>query len=30
MAQACGFASQAHMATAFRQRLGVSPRDMRG
>ncbi len=30
IAQACGFASQAHMATAFRQRLGVSPRDMRG
>ncbi|WP_248798426.1 helix-turn-helix transcriptional regulator [Pseudomonas sp. MWU13-2105] len=30
IALACGFASQAHMATAFRQRLGVSPRDMRG
>ncbi len=30
IAQVCGFASQAHMATAFRQRLGVSPRDMRG
>jgi len=30
IAQACGFASQAHMATTFRQRLGVSPRAMRG
>ncbi|SHM89374.1 AraC family transcriptional regulator [Pseudomonas asturiensis] len=29
IAQACGFSSQAHMATAFRQRLGISPRDMR-
>lgn len=29
IAQACGFASQAHMATAFRQRLGVSPSDLR-
>jgi len=29
IALACGFASQAHMATAFRQRLGLSPSDMR-
>lgn len=29
IALACGFASQAHMATAFRQRLGVSPSEMR-
>lgn len=29
IAQACGFASQAHMATTFRQRLGVSPGQMR-
>ncbi|WP_095081715.1 AraC family transcriptional regulator [Pseudomonas sp. Irchel s3h17] len=30
IAQACGFSSQAHMATAFRQRLGVSPGELRG
>ena len=29
IALACGFASQAHMATVFRQRLGISPRDIR-
>ncbi|WP_445764972.1 helix-turn-helix domain-containing protein [Pseudomonas sp. RIT-To-2] len=29
IAPACGFASQAHMATLFRQRLGVSPRALR-
>lgn len=29
IAQACGFASQAHMATLFRQRLGISPRALR-
>ncbi|WP_133749409.1 AraC family transcriptional regulator [Pseudomonas sp. LP_7_YM] len=29
IAQACGFASQAHMATTFKQRLGVSPMAMR-
>lgn len=29
IAQACGFASQAHMATTFKQRLGVSPMSMR-
>lgn len=29
IAQACGFASQAHMATTFKQRLGVSPGQMR-
>lgn len=30
IAQACGFASQAHMATLFRQRLGVSPSALKG
>nr|WP_296258400.1 MULTISPECIES: helix-turn-helix transcriptional regulator [unclassified Pseudomonas] len=29
IAQACGFASQAHMATTFKQRLGVSPKALR-
>lgn len=29
IAQACGFASQAHMATTFKQRLGVSPVQLR-
>ncbi len=29
IALACGFASQAHMATAFRQRLGVRPSQLR-
>ncbi|MDE1164538.1 MAG: AraC family transcriptional regulator [Pseudomonas sp.] len=29
IAQACGFASQAHMATAFRQRLGICPGQLR-
>lgn len=29
IALACGFASQAHMATVFRQRLGVSPSEIR-
>ncbi|EIK95513.1 AraC family transcriptional regulator [Pseudomonas sp. M47T1] len=29
IAQACGFASQAHMATAFKQRLGLSPSALR-
>lgn len=29
IAQTCGFASQAHMATTFRQRLGTSPADLR-
>jgi AraC family transcriptional regulator len=30
VAQACGFSSQAHLATTFRQRLGVSPSQLRG
>lgn len=30
IAHACGFASQAHLATTFRQRLGVSPSQLRG
>jgi AraC family transcriptional regulator len=30
IALACGFSSQAHMATAFKQRLGVSPVQLRG
>lgn len=30
IALACGFASQAHMATAFKLRLGVSPSTLRG
>nr|WP_244142259.1 AraC family transcriptional regulator [Pseudomonas gozinkensis] len=29
IALACGFASQAHMTTAFKQRLGVSPAQLR-
>jgi AraC family transcriptional regulator len=29
IAQACGFADQAHFARAFRQRFGVSPSEMR-
>lgn len=29
VALACGFASQAHMATVFKQRLGVSPSELR-
>lgn len=29
IAHACGFSSQAHMATTFRQRLGVSPARLR-
>ena len=29
IAQACGFNSQAHMTTAFKQRLGVSPAQLR-
>lgn len=29
IAYACGFSSQAHMATTFRQRLGVSPAQLR-
>lgn len=29
IAQACGFSSQAHMATVFKQRLGVSPTQLR-
>ncbi len=29
IAQSCGFNSQAHMATTFRQRLGVSPAQLR-
>lgn len=29
IALACGFASQAHMATVFKQRLGVSPSEIR-
>lgn len=29
IAQACGFASQAHMATLFKQRLGISPSALR-
>jgi AraC family transcriptional regulator len=29
IALACGFNSQAHMATTFRQRLGVSPVQLR-
>jgi len=30
VAHACGFSSQAHLATTFRQRLGVSPSQLRG
>nr|WP_053185177.1 AraC family transcriptional regulator [Pseudomonas thivervalensis] len=30
IAQACGFNSQAHMTTLFKQRLGVSPAQLRG
>jgi AraC family transcriptional regulator len=30
IAHSCGFNSQAHMATTFRQRLGVSPVQLRG
>ena len=30
IALACGFASQAHLATAFKQRLGLSPSALRG
>lgn len=30
IAQACGFSSHAHLATTFRQRLGVSPSQLRG
>ncbi|MNO42869.1 HTH-type transcriptional activator Btr [compost metagenome] len=30
IAHACGFNSQAHMTTAFKQRLGVSPAQLRG
>jgi AraC family transcriptional regulator len=30
IAHACGFSSQAHLATTFRQRLGVSPSQLRG
>ncbi|EJN23014.1 DNA-binding domain-containing protein, AraC-type [Pseudomonas sp. GM78] len=30
IAHACGFNSQAHMTTTFRQRLGVSPAQLRG
>jgi AraC family transcriptional regulator len=29
IALACGFASQAHMATVFKQRLGISPGELR-
>jgi AraC family transcriptional regulator len=29
IAQACGFSSQAHMATAFRLRMGISPATLR-
>ena len=30
IAHACGFSSQAHMATAFRLRMGISPAKLRG
>jgi AraC family transcriptional regulator len=30
IAHACGFNSQAHMTTAFKQRLGISPAQLRG
>ncbi|MCD5992382.1 helix-turn-helix transcriptional regulator [Pseudomonas sp. CDFA 602] len=30
IAQACGFSSQAHMTTVFKQRLGTSPTKLRG